>query len=116
MSVTPPCGSERYGIRTVRAERARVVCAVCAEVCRASCCGTSRAVEAPIVEAVGLRKRYDKHEVVCGVDFTVRPRECFGLLGPNGAGKTTTIRMLTCFSPIDAGSLRVFGLPVNPAN
>ena len=42
-----------------------------------------------------------------------RPRECFGLLGPNGAGKTTTIRMLTCFSPIDAGRLAVFGLPVN---
>ena len=73
-------------------------------------------MEAPIVEAVGLRKRYDKHEVVCGVDFTVRPRECFGLLGPNGAGKTTTIRMLTCFSPVDAGTLKVFGLPVNPAN
>ena len=73
-------------------------------------------VEAPIVEAVGLRKSYDQHEVVCGVDFTVRPRECFGLLGPNGAGKTTTIRMLTCFSPLDAGTLAVFGLPVNAAN
>jgi lipooligosaccharide transport system ATP-binding protein len=73
-------------------------------------------VEAPIVEAVGLRKSYDQDEVVCGVDFTVRPRECFGLLGPNGAGKTTTIRMLTCFSPLDAGTLAVFGLPVNAAN
>ncbi len=77
---------------------------------------TSSAVEAPIVEAVGLRKRYDKREVVCGVDFTVRARECFGLLGPNGAGKTTTIRMLTCFSPLDAGTLTVFGLAVNTAN
>ncbi|MBP1690245.1 MAG: Phosphonate-transporting ATPase, partial [Deltaproteobacteria bacterium] len=73
-------------------------------------------MEAAIVEAVGLRKSYGKHEVVCGVDFTVRPRECFGLLGPNGAGKTTTIRMLTCFSPLDAGRLAVFGLPVNAAN
>jgi lipooligosaccharide transport system ATP-binding protein len=73
-------------------------------------------VEAAIVEAVGLRKRYDKQEVVCGVDFTVQPRECFGLLGPNGAGKTTTIRMLTGFAPYDAGSLTVFGLPMNAAN
>jgi lipooligosaccharide transport system ATP-binding protein len=73
-------------------------------------------MEAPIVEAVGLRKSYDKHEVVCGVDFVVRPRECFGLLGPNGAGKTTTIRMLTCFSPPDAGRLAVFGMTVNAAN
>ena len=73
-------------------------------------------MEAPIVEAVGLRKSYDQHEVVCGVDFTVQARECFGLLGPNGAGKTTTIRMLTCFSPPDSGRLAVFGLPVNAAN
>ncbi|MEO6027087.1 MAG: ATP-binding cassette domain-containing protein [Candidatus Binatia bacterium] len=73
-------------------------------------------MEAPIVEAVGLRKRYDKNEVVCGVDFTVRPRECFGLLGPNGAGKTTTIRMLTCFSPVESGRLTVFGMPVNATN
>ena len=73
-------------------------------------------MEAPIVEAVGLRKRYDKHEVVCGVDFVVRPSECFGLLGPNGAGKTTTIRMLTCFSPPTAGRLTVFGLPATAGN
>jgi lipooligosaccharide transport system ATP-binding protein len=73
-------------------------------------------VEGPIVEAVALRKRYDKHEVVCGVDFTVHPRECFGLLGPNGAGKTTTIRMLTCFAPVDGGRLTVFGLPVTASN
>jgi lipooligosaccharide transport system ATP-binding protein len=73
-------------------------------------------MDAPIVEAVGLRKRYGSSEVVCGVDFTVAPRECFGLLGPNGAGKTTTIRMLTCFSPPSAGRLTVFGLPVTAQN
>ena len=72
--------------------------------------------DAAIVEARGLRKRYGADEVVCGVDFTVAPRECFGMLGPNGAGKTTTIRMITCFSPPSAGQLTVFGLPVTPAN
>ena len=65
-----------------------------------------------IIAAAGLRKRYGDHEVVRGVDFTVEPRECFGLLGPNGAGKTTVIRMITCFSPVTAGRLEVFGLPV----
>jgi len=70
----------------------------------------------PVVEAVGLRKRYGENEVVCGVDFTVESRECFGLLGPNGAGKTTTIRMITCFSPPSGGTLRVLGLPVSAAN
>ena len=64
------------------------------------------------VRVAGLRKRYGASEVVCGVDFSVGPSECFGLLGPNGAGKTTTIRMITCFSPPSAGDLTVFGLPV----
>ncbi len=73
-------------------------------------------METPIVAAEGLRKRYGASEVVCGVDFEVGPRECFGLLGPNGAGKTTTIRMITCFSPPSGGRLEVFGLPVVPAN
>jgi len=68
----------------------------------------------PIVAAEGLRKRYGDHEVVRGIDFAIEPRECFGLLGPNGAGKTTVIRMITCFSPITAGRLSVFGLPVEP--
>jgi lipooligosaccharide transport system ATP-binding protein len=73
-------------------------------------------VPAPIIEATGLHKRYGTSDVVCGIDFAVQPSECFGLLGPNGAGKTTTIRMITCFSPMTAGRLRVFGLPVEPAN
>ena len=36
----------------------------------------------------------------------------FGVLGPNGAGKTSTIRMIYGFSPLSAGSLRVFGLDI----
>jgi len=70
----------------------------------------------PIIEAVGLHKRYGALDVVRGIDFRVRPRECFGLLGPNGAGKTTTIRMITCFAPPSGGRLEVLGLPVEPAN
>ena len=73
-------------------------------------------MRSPVVESEGLRKRYGTSEVVCGIDFRVEPRECFGVLGPNGAGKTTTIRMITCFSPPTAGRLDVFGLPVSAAN
>ena len=46
------------------------------------------------------------------LDFDVAVGECVALLGPNGAGKTTTIRMLTGFSPITDGSIRVFGRDV----
>jgi len=77
---------------------------------------TSAVMEEPIVAAAGLCKRYDQQDVVRGVDFTVRPRECLGLLGPNGAGKTTTIRMLTGFAPPSGGQLRVFGMPLTARN
>ena len=42
-----------------------------------------------------LHKKYGDHEVVKGINFSVREGEVFGLLGPNGAGKTQTISMLT---------------------
>ncbi len=56
-------------------------------------CPTLRAVE-PLVEAVGLTKRYparDRHSepftAVDGIDLTLHRGELFGFLGPNGAGK-----------------------------
>ncbi len=58
-----------------------------------------------IVRAQGLTKKYNGFTAVKGIDFTVRPGECFGFLGPNGAGKTTTIKMICCFTPVTAGTL-----------
>jgi lipooligosaccharide transport system ATP-binding protein len=65
-----------------------------------------------VVEARGLTKRFKDRTVVCGIDFRVAAGQCFGFLGPNGAGKTTTLRMILGQSPISAGSLQVFGLPM----
>ena len=66
--------------------------------------------ENSIVQARGLRKSFGTTEAVRGIDFDVKPSECFGFLGPNGAGKTTTMRMIGCVSPSTSGSLKVFGL------
>lgn len=60
----------------------------------------------------GLRKRYADDEVVAGIDFKVRPGECFGLLGPNGAGKTTTLRLALGLIDPDAGEIRLLGRSV----
>ena len=68
----------------------------------------TRTTSTPI-EARNLVKRYGALTAVDGISFDVTPGTCFGFLGPNGAGKTTTIRMITCFSPLTAGSLRVVG-------
>ena len=62
------------------------------------------------VLARGLIKRFGELEAVRAIDFQVGVRECFGFLGPNGAGKTTTMRMISCASPVTAGSLTVLGM------
>jgi lipooligosaccharide transport system ATP-binding protein len=76
---------------------------------RAGACHVSRA---PAVRAVGLRKAYDGVLAVAGVDFEVRPGECFGFLGPNGAGKTTTMKMIYALASPGEGTLEVLGLDV----
>jgi lipooligosaccharide transport system ATP-binding protein len=51
---------------------------------------------------------------VRGIDFTVEAGTCFALLGPNGAGKSSTIRMISCLTPVSAGTLKVFGIAAHP--
>ncbi|MBI3940570.1 MAG: ABC transporter ATP-binding protein [Acidobacteria bacterium] len=65
-----------------------------------------------IVHAQNLTKKFGETEVVRGINFHVKPGECFGILGPNGAGKTTTMRMIYCASPFTSGALTVFDLDV----
>ena len=70
------------------------------------------ASDTEVVAARDLVKRYGRLTAVDGISFSIARGECLGILGPNGAGKTTTIRMVTCFSPVTAGSLRVAGFDV----
>ena len=65
-----------------------------------------------VIEASGLTKRYGDLVAVDGIDFAIRPGECYGFLGPNGAGKTTTVKMIHCFAPVTSGDLKVFGMDV----
>src|ERR1043166_140700 len=67
-------------------------------------------MDQPVVFARALVKVYGTFEAVKGIDFEVRPGECFGFLGPNGAGKTTTMRMISCSSPPTDGELSVLGM------
>jgi ABC-2 type transport system ATP-binding protein len=61
------------------------------------------------VRVRGLRKSYDGHEALRGIDFEIPAGEVFGLLGPNGAGKTTTIEILEGYRRRDAGEVEVLG-------
>ena len=66
----------------------------------------------PMIEAVGLQKRYGDQYAVDGVDLEVACGRILGVLGPNGAGKSTTVRMLTTMTRPDGGSGRVAGLDI----
>ena len=65
---------------------------------------------AAAISVRGLRKSYDGHEAVRGIDFEVFSGEVFGLLGPNGAGKTTTVEILEGYRERDGGDVRVLGV------
>ena len=65
---------------------------------------------AAAISVRGLRKAYDGHEALSGIDFDVLSGEVFGLLGPNGAGKTTTVEILEGYRERDAGNVSVLGV------
>jgi ABC-2 type transport system ATP-binding protein len=66
----------------------------------------------PIIQVSDLTKRYAGHTAVANVSFSVNRGEIVGLLGPNGAGKSTILRILTCYMPATAGTVRVAGFDV----
>jgi ABC-2 type transport system ATP-binding protein len=66
-------------------------------------------MNATVIEAKGLAKRYGSAVAVDGIDLTVSAGEVIGLLGPNGAGKTTTILMLLGLTEPSRGSVRILG-------
>ncbi len=56
-----------------------------------------------------VRKAFQGHVAVKGLDLEVPTGSVFGLLGPNGAGKTTTIRMTMDIIGPDAGEVLILG-------
>lgn len=63
----------------------------------------------PVIETVGLTKRYDEEVAVRDLSISIDAGTVYGFLGPNGAGKTTTMRMLTTLTRPSEGSARVAG-------
>jgi peptide/nickel transport system ATP-binding protein len=69
---------------------------------------------APCLQAVSLRKTYDRTVAVDGVSLALRRGRTLGVVGPSGSGKTTLVRMLLGLVPPDAGTVTLDGEPWAP--
>ncbi len=67
-------------------------------------------MSAPLLELRGVRKSYQTakgpHQVLDGIDFTVRRGERLGICGLNGAGKSTLINIISGGLSPDSGTIR----------
>lgn len=71
-----------------------------------------RVVDATVLEARGLTKRFGAHTALDHLDLTVRPGEVVCLLGANGAGKRTTLNLFLGFLEPTEGAALVLGRSV----
>ena len=66
-------------------------------------------MNASVIEAAGLQKRFGRVRALDGLDLGVGAGEVHGFLGPNGAGKSTTIRILLGLARASGGTATLFG-------
>ncbi len=61
------------------------------------------------IQVDGLKKSYNNHTVLKGLQFDVIQGEIFALLGVNGTGKTTTLECIEGLRKYDSGKVSVNG-------
>lgn len=61
----------------------------------------------------GVRKTFDKTEVLHGIDLDVDDGEFVVFVGPSGCGKSTLLRVISGLETIDGGELKIGGEVVN---
>lgn len=66
-----------------------------------------------MIEIKGVHKSFGKHEVLKGIDLTVKKGEVAVILGPSGSGKTTLLRCINFLERPDEGQISIDGLTVD---
>lgn len=61
-----------------------------------------------VLEINNLSIRYDGHNAVDGINFSVKEGDLLGIVGPNGAGKTTLFRAILGLQNY-TGDIKLFG-------
>jgi polar amino acid transport system ATP-binding protein len=63
----------------------------------------------PMLKAEGVRKRFGRLEVLCGISLEVGRGEVMCIIGPSGSGKSTFLRAINHLEKINSGRLWVDG-------
>ncbi|GAA4482135.1 amino acid ABC transporter ATP-binding protein [Microbacterium panaciterrae] len=66
----------------------------------------------PVIEAVGVRKRFGDHDVLRGIDLAVAPHEVVVLIGASGSGKSTLLRTMNLIERVDDGQIFLSGTDI----
>lgn len=69
-----------------------------------------------MIEIKGLKKSFGTHEVLKGIDLTIKDKEVVVIIGPSGSGKSTILRCINYLEQPTAGEIIVDGISMNDAN
>jgi phospholipid/cholesterol/gamma-HCH transport system ATP-binding protein len=68
------------------------------------------------VQVRGLRKSFNGHDVLKGLDFEVNPGEIFVLMGPSGSGKSVLLKHVIGLEEPDEGEILIEGKPIQSSS
>ena len=68
------------------------------------------------IEAEGVKFGYDPDKLIIkDLHLKTKPGQVIAIVGPTGAGKTTIINLLMRYCDVDAGEIRLDGVPIREA-
>ena len=69
----------------------------------------TNATISPVLRVASLRKRFDRNEVLKGIDLDVQPGDRIAILGASGSGKSTFLRCLNFMEQPTSGRVQLDG-------
>ena len=66
----------------------------------------------PLLDVSSAKRSFGSLRAVDDVSFTVEAGSITALIGPNGAGKTTLLHLVGGYQPLDSGTIKFAGKPI----